>query len=402
MLFKYFASLAVLASSVVAQTNYTTPGYDASFRNMTAVYWGQNAAGSSDPTKQYSLIKTCNNTNIDVVILSFITKFKGKAGHPVLNLSNQCGNVFPYAENAKNKTDILNCADIGEMITQCQGLGKKIILSLGGSTYNNAAWKSVAEARDTANLLWSMFGPPGKTPYKYRPFGNSTIDGFDLDFEYVANKPFTDSFAAHMKNKFALNKTRQYLLTAAPQCPSPDGALDVALSKVEFDAIFIQFYNNLCQTSTWAKGKSQMKNTSFNFQMWENWARTSSANKKIKIFIGFLGGGVAGTTGYVNKNIAQQIVADSLKFKSFAGVMFWDASILGINTSILPAVRDVLTGKVVIKKREIEEREIRGPVGGASNFAAEDYIEVKAPAEEAIRKFRRRHVHHRRAGLLSN
>ncbi|KAK6333307.1 hypothetical protein TWF718_011124 [Orbilia javanica] len=400
MLFKYFVSLAALASSAVAQTNYTG-GYNEAFKNMTAVYWGQNAAASLDPTKQSNLITTCNNTNIDVVIISFITKFKGKAGLPILNLSNQCGNVFNYADNAKNKTDILNCPDIGEMITQCQGLGKKVLISLGGATYNNTAWKSVADARETANRLWDMFGPPGKTPYPYRPFGNSTIDGFDLDFEYVANKPYTEVFATQMRAKYSLNKTRQYLLTAAPQCPSPDGALDVALSKVEFDAVFVQFYNNQCQVSTWALGKSQMKNTSFNFQMWENWARTSSANKKIRIFIGFLGGGVPGTTGYVNKDIAQKIVSDSLKFKSFAGVMFWDASILGINTGILPAVRNVLTGKVVIKKREIEEREIKVPVGGASTFAAEDYIEVKAPSE-AIRSFKRRHVHHRRAGLLSN
>nr|AVR59248.1 cuticle-degrading chitinase AO-379 [Orbilia oligospora] len=400
MLFKYIASLAVLASSAVAQTEYTG-GYNAAFKNMTAVYWGQNAGAIVDPTKQSDLLTTCNNTNIDVVIVSFVTKFKGKAGLPILNLSNQCGNVFPYAENPKNDTDILNCPDIGEMITQCQGLGKKVLLSLGGSTYNNAAWKSVAEARDTGNTLWAMFGPPGNNPYKYRPFGNATVDGFDLDFEYVANAPFTDTFAAHMKAKYALDKKRQYLLTAAPQCPSPDGALDVALTKVAFDAIFVQFYNNLCQSSTWAKGKSQMKNTSFNFQLWENWARTSSANKNIKIFIGFLGGGVSGTTGYVNKNVAQQIIADSLKFKSFAGAMFWDASILGINTGILPAVRDVLTGKVVIKKREIEEREIKIPVGGSSIYAAEDYIEVKAPAE-ATRRFKRRHVHHRRAGFLSN
>ncbi|KAK6508352.1 hypothetical protein TWF506_010446 [Arthrobotrys conoides] len=398
MLFKYIASLAVLASSAVAQTSYTG-GYNAAFKNMTAVYWGQNAGASVDPTKQSNLLKTCNNTNIDVIIIGFVTKFKGKAGVPILNLSNQCGNVFPYAENPKNLTDVLNCPDIGEMITQCQGLGKKVLLSLGGSTYRDAAWKSAADARDTSNTLWAMFGPPSS--YKYRPFGNATVDGFDLDFEYVANQPFTDTFAAHIKSKFALDKKRQYLLTAAPQCPQPDGALDVALTKVAFDAIFIQFYNNLCQTSTWAKGKSQMKNTSFNFQLWENWARTNSANKNIKIFIGFLGGGVPGTTGYVNKNIAQQIVADSLKFKSFAGAMFWDASILNINTGILPAVRDVLTGKVVIKKREIEEREIKVPVGGASTYSAEDYIEVKAPAE-AVRKFKRRHIHHRRAGFLSN
>ncbi|KAK6349039.1 hypothetical protein TWF730_009799 [Orbilia blumenaviensis] len=399
MLLKYIAPLAVLATSAVAQTNYTG-GYNAAFKNMTAVYWGQNAAYevNKDGNLQSDLLTTCSDPNVDVVVVGFVTKFKGKAGLPVLNLSNQCGNLFDYAENPKNKTDILTCPDIGEMITECQALGKKIILSLGGSTYKDAAWNSVAAARDTGNTLWAMFGPPGANPYKYRPFGNATVDGFDLDFEYAANSPYTDTFAAHMKAKYALDKKRQYLLTAAPQCPSPDAALDVALSKVPFDAIFVQFYNNQCQTSTWAKAKSQMKNTSFNFQLWENWARTVSANKNIKIFIGMLAGGIPGTTGYVSKNIAQQIVADSFRFKSFAGVMFWDASVLNINKSILPAVRDVLTGKVVIAKRDMEEREIKIPVGGASTLAAEDYVEVKVPAE-AVRKFKRRHIHHRRGGL---
>lgn len=422
MLFKTFGSVAVLATSFLAQG--ASAQWDPKNKNMTAVYWGQNAGYVLQPTKnnQADLWTTCNNTNIDIVIISFVTKFVGKAGLPILNLSNQCGNVFPYAENPKNSTDILNCPQIGEQITKCQKIGKKILLSLGGATYKDAGWKDVNSARASANAIWSMFGPPGSVPFKYRPFGNSTMDGYDLDFENVANKPNSDAFAIHMKAKFNLTKSRTYLLTAAPQCPNPDLTLDLALTKAPFDAVFIQFYNNNCAGTTWAKGKSQLSNNSFNMQMWQNWATTKSMNKNIKLFVGLLGGGINGTTGYISKTVAQKVVTDSTRFANFGGVSFWDSSVLNINTGILPGVRDVLTGKVKItlkrddqiaqiesgiQKRDaevesdVEEREIKAPVGGASAFSANDFSEAKVPAE-AVQEFRRRHLHRRRGSKLLN
>ncbi|KAF3917938.1 Endochitinase [Dactylellina cionopaga] len=419
MLFESITAAAVLASSLLAQGAAAVtypPSYGATFKNMTAVYWGQNAAYegiNKTVNYQYDLWTTCNNPNVDIVLVSFVTKFKGIAGFPVINLSNQCGNVFMYAENAKNKTDILTCPSIGDQIQQCQAIGKKILLSLGGATWNEPGWPSVQAARDSANSIWAMFGPPGGAPFKYRPFGNATMDGYDLDFEKVINKPNSDAFATLLRAKMALVKTRTFLLTAAPQCVNPDAALDLALTKVAFDAIFIQFYNNACQVSSWVKGKPQTTNASFNMQAWQTWATTKSANKSIKIFIGLLGGGLKGTTGYLSLPTTQKVVAESLsKYANFGGASFWDASVLNVNKSYLGGIRDVLTGKVkpVVKREEAEaeaeaeeaelvKRDIKSPVGGASTISADEFVVDKAPAE-ALRKLRRRHLHNRRGASL--
>lgn len=38
-----------------------------------------------------------------------------------------------------------------------------------------------------------------------------------------------------------LTLCRRYYITAAPQCPYPDGNLGTVLNAVEFDAIYVQF-----------------------------------------------------------------------------------------------------------------------------------------------------------------
>ncbi|KAK6538890.1 hypothetical protein TWF694_010447 [Orbilia ellipsospora] len=410
MLFKSLASLAIMAGalsqSVSAAFNFTSPA----FRNITAVYWGQNAVYAVNKTTplQYDLYTTCSNPSVDVVIISFVTSFYGKAGVPILNLSDQCGTYFVYngSTNANNYTDILSCPQIGTQITQCQALGKKIFLSLGGATYTSA-W-TAAQAQDRANTIWAMFGPPSGN-YPYRPFGSAIIDGYDLDFEHSTNSANTAAFASKLRTKFALMKSRSFYLTASPQCPSPDAVLNQALTTVSFDAVFIQFYNNACQITTWAASKAQNVNTSFNLGMWQTWAKTSSFNKNIKLFIGILATSLpAPTTGYLAKANVQKVVSASMStslYPNFGGVSFWDSSCANLNTPMIPGIRDVLTGKLVIAaKRDVEstsvaERDILTPVGGASTLPAGDFIEVKVADEVAKmikNKRRMHHQHHRR------
>ncbi|KAF3909593.1 Endochitinase [Arthrobotrys entomopaga] len=395
-----------LSQSVSAAFNFTSPD----FRNITAVYWGQNAVYAVNKTTplQYDLYTTCSNPAVDVVIISFVTSFYGKAGLPTINLSDQCGTYFLYdgTTNPKNTTDVLSCPQIGTQITQCQALGKKIFLSLGGATYTST-WTS-AQAQDRANTIWAMFGPPSNN-YPYRPFGNAIIDGYDLDFENTQNSANTAAFAAKMRTKFALLKSRQFYLTASPQCPSPDAVLNQALTTVSFDAVFIQFYNNACQITTWGATKAQTANNSFNLGMWQAWAKTSSFNKDIKLFIGVLATNLgAPTTGYLAKASVQKVVAASMSpslYPNFGGVSFWDSSCANLNVPMIPGIRDVLTGALIIKRdaesASVQERDILTPIGGASTLPADDYIEVKAPEEVAVaqmikNKRRMHHQHHRR------
>ncbi|KAK6354840.1 hypothetical protein TWF696_003972 [Orbilia brochopaga] len=391
--FKSLAAAATVAGSILAQTA-AAAGWNTYSQSMTAVYWGQNGAAQGGYVgKQKDLLSTCNDTNVDIVVVSFVTAFKGKSNYPIINLSDQCGGYLPLAEDPKKKTmtDILNCPDIGTKITQCQALGKKILLSLGGATYTAPGWPDAASARSSANEIWAMFGPYKNPPFKYRPFGNAVVDGFDLDFESLNNRPNTNVFAQQLRGLFGQDKSRQYLLTAAPQCPQPDQTLDQALTAVAFDAVFIQFYNNACQATSWGKGRAQTSNGAWNLQMWQTWATTRSANKGIKLFTGFLAGGVGKSTGYVTKAVAQQIVTDSKRFPNFGGASFWDSSILNVNSAYLPGVRATLVANSNKKREvEVEERSIRHPVGGPATYAAHDFVEIKEPTR------RRRHVHHRR------
>ncbi|KAF3907932.1 Endochitinase [Orbilia brochopaga] len=395
--FRSLAAAAAVAGSFLVQT-VAAVGWSPLSNSMTAVYWGQNGAAASNPNMQKDLFSTCNDTNVDIVIVSFVTAFKGKANYPIINLSNQCGGNFPLAEDPTKKTmtDILNCPDVGTKIKQCQAIGKKILLSLGGATYTGPGWADAGSARSSANEIWAMFGPYKNPPFKYRPFGSAVVDGFDLDFESLNNKPNTNYFAAQLKGLYTQDKTKTYLLTAAPQCPHPDAVMDQALTAVAFDAVFIQFYNNLCQASSYVKNKAQTANSAWNLQMWQTWATTKSANKGIRLFTGFLAGGVGKSTGYVTKAKAQEIVTDSKRFANFGGASFWDSSILNINSAYLPGVRATLLANSN-GKRAVQERGLRHPVGGPATYAADDFVEpeVKIPAESMRRS--RRHMHHRRA-----
>ena len=43
-----------------------------------------------------------------------------------------------------------------------------------------------------------------------------------------------------------------------------------------FDAVYVQFYNNYCSVAS----------GSINFADWDNWAKTVSPNKDVKVFLG--------------------------------------------------------------------------------------------------------------------
>lgn len=65
-------------------------------------------------------------------------------------------------------------------------------------------------------------------------------------------------------------------MTAAPQCPYPDAYMNPILDNVGVDAVYIQFYNNYCSVAS----------GSINFADWDNWAKTVSPNKDVKVFLG--------------------------------------------------------------------------------------------------------------------
>ena len=88
-----------------------------------------------------------------------------------------------------------------------------------------------------------------------------------------------------------------------------------------FDAIYVQFYNNWC-------GLQNFNNPdAWNFGTWDNWAKTTSPNKNVKVFIGVAAAPAAADWGYVDIGTLSTIIsATKSQYSSFGGIMMWDAS----------------------------------------------------------------------------
>jgi chitinase len=283
----------------------------------------------------------------------------------------------------------------------CQKKGKTIILSTGGATYSEGGFQSEAAAKAGADLIWKTFGPattPGpssstphitppalingsfsiapysnatsryrvgrfnhfrpfhhsnstgmnstgshgvraKSPAIHRPFGNATVDGFDFDFE--AKVAHIAPFANRLRKLSDADKSRKYYLTAAPQCPYPDVAdKDILHGLVSIDAVFVQFYNNWCGVNSFTKG--QQTQNSFNFQEWDNWAKTVSKNDKVKVLLGVPANTKAASSGYIPASALEQVIRYSKSFSSFGGVMMWDVTQAYGNEGFLDGVKNAL------------------------------------------------------------
>ncbi|ORX46534.1 glycoside hydrolase [Hesseltinella vesiculosa] len=285
--------------------------------NAVAQYWGQNSAASSGDGSQKNLAYYCDDAT-DVLILSFLTDFN-VGGLPTLNFASACTETF-------SGTNLLNCPNIAQDIKTCQDKGKIILLSLGGA----AGSYSLSSDNDAKTFAHSLHGMFGKGTNKYRPFGDAVVDGFDLDIEGGGST----GYATLVNTLKSLDS--ELLITGAPQCPFPDAMLGDALDNAEFDAVFVQFYNNYCQGT----------GSNFNFDAWDSWATSTSPNKDVKVFLGLPGSSSAAGSGYLPFTQVASILAKLGPYSSFGGVMFWDASQTSSNTAQLPnlasAVADLL------------------------------------------------------------
>jgi hypothetical protein len=176
-----------------------------------------------------------------------------------------------------------------------------------------------------------------------RPFGDAVIDGFDFDFE--TNVQNTVPFATQLRKLMATDTSKKYYLTAAPQCPYPDAAVDSMLNGgVMFDAVFVQFYNNYCGVQSFVRGSMTQNN--FNFATWDNWAKTGSANPAVKVFLGVPAGRTGAGSGYQDPDMLAAVLQYSRNFTSFGGVMMWDASQAFANHDFVDSVQAAVSAPI--------------------------------------------------------
>ncbi|KAL0578028.1 Chitinase 2 [Marasmius crinis-equi] len=290
--------------------------FDNSRYDNLAVYWGQNSYGAVHANDQANwqrpLSFYCQDDTINAFPIAFVNEFFGPGGVPSMNLANTCS---AEANGTFPGTNLPNCTALAPDIQTCQSKGKIVTISLGGAT-GAVGFKSDQQASDFADTIWNLFlGGNGST----RPFGDAVLDGIDLDIEGGTS----DHYATFVNRIRSLSSgaSKKYYVTAAPQCVFPDAALGEVLNTAEFDAIYIQFYNNPC-------GLTHFNDLSnWNFGIWDQWARNTSPNKNVKVYIGAPASNTAAGSGYVDPGTIAAIATTMRKsYPSFGGIMLWDAS----------------------------------------------------------------------------
>ncbi|EPE03811.1 aminotransferase class III [Ophiostoma piceae UAMH 11346] len=311
-------------------------GFDPSSSSNVAIYWGQNsystAAGASNAQQRLSYY--CSNIDIDIIPLAFLDEINT----PLVNFANADDSCTVFSG-----TTLLECPQLEEDIQTCQSTyGKTIMLSIGGATYTEGGFSSTSAASVAADTIWAMFGPEQSDSSVNRPFGKAVVDGFDFDFESATSNMV--SFASELRSKMdaaTAEGDKSYYLSAAPQCPYPDAAdNDMLAGEVSFDFVMVQFYNNYCGLQSYASGSSTQ--SSFNFGTWDDWARTSSKNPNVRVFLGIPGSSTAAGSGYVSDSSLASIITYSKTFSSFGGVMAWDMSQVYANPGFLELITDSL------------------------------------------------------------
>lgn len=181
-----------------------------------------------------------------------------------------------------------------------------------------------------------------QTSKVHRPFGKTSVDGFDLDFE--ATNYNMQPFAKRLRELMEGESDRKYYLTSAPQCPYPDAADKDFLDgpgPVDVDAVFVQFYNNPCGLKSFDANSDEQPQ--FNFKTWDDWAKDGSKNKDVKVLLGVPANEEASVSGFVPISELKPIIEYAQGFDSFGGAMVWDVTQAHRNKGFLSSVRQTLT-----------------------------------------------------------
>ncbi|PVI06527.1 glycoside hydrolase family 18 protein, partial [Periconia macrospinosa] len=321
---------AISVAATLAAT--VSAGFNAGSNSNVAIYWGQGDA-------QITLPEVCSDASVDIVNLAFVNEFPTAIGeYPGNNFANAC-EPDKYTLNGKTTKLSSNCPLIGPGIQKCHENGKKVFLSLGGGLPTNYSLPSQELAEYFADFLWGAFGPltaEWEEAGKPRPFGDVSVDGFDLDLEaWIEGAPFNeyqyinyDHFVNRLRSNYA-SSGGEYYISGAPQCTVPDSRMAYAIERSHFDFLFVQFYNTLeCNTRRGYEGLGK-DTTDFTFDAWVKWLNENSANQNTKIYLGMPASSTAALsdpTAYLTPTEAEKLInAYRTAYPTkFGGVMLWE------------------------------------------------------------------------------
>ncbi|ROV96550.1 hypothetical protein VMCG_07796 [Cytospora schulzeri] len=295
-----------------------------------AVFWGQSTGDLAD---------VCAEDSFDTIIMAFITSLNP----PKLNLGKDTGSASD-AQSSQSGWELFdgtvagaNGKSLADQITDCQGAGKKVMISFGGdSRYSNATFGSADEAKQAADYLWDLF-LGGTGSQDLRPFGSDVIlDGVDFDNESGDGSYYKD-LVTELRGKMSSNSTKSYYLSAEPMCSfydqSDSSIPDEILPQLDF--VNIQFYNNEAQ----GIGGSDFKTTI------QGWAKKfASVSPSPKLFLGVPGGDGAATSNIQSADDIKTTIQSvrNMNITGFGGVGIWDAGYAMKNDGFPAAVKGAL------------------------------------------------------------
>ncbi|KAJ3783795.1 class III chitinase [Lentinula aff. detonsa] len=295
-----------------------TRAYDGSRYDNVVAYWGQNSYGATHTdvvNYQQRIGYYCGDDAVDVFPVAFVDVFFSTGGLPSLNLAT-CN---PTDNATFSGTLLPDCSALASDIETCQAAGKLVTISLGGAN-GGVGFSSDAQGTAFAQTIWDLFlGGSSST----RPFGSAVLDGVDLDIEGGGGTGYA-AFVTEIRS-LASGASKQYYITGAPQCVFPDASLGSVINTVAFDAIYVQFYNNPCGLPFFETTSFCRHYTDANVSFRDNWARTTSPNPNVKVFLGAPAASLAAGTGYQDlATLSSYAVQMRHSFPSFGGVMLWD------------------------------------------------------------------------------
>lgn len=304
-------------------TSSSTTTFNAQSQRNVAVYYGQ-----TPHTNKVTVDQLCQDQNVDIVVLSFLDTFFGPAGLPNINIGPACSGDPTVGAQAINATGVLDCPFLAKNITTCQKAGKKVFLSLGGAS-GTTNFTSDTQATSFASTVWNLFGG-GNLTSNMRPFGSVKVDGFDIDNEDHSTDHY-NTFVSALRAAFVADKSKQYYISAAPQCPRPDESIPLqAMQSMDF--VFVQFYNN-------EAAKCDIGQPGFVDSL-KAWSGDLSGNsttpgKGPKLFVGAPACPKCAGKGYLEPKDMGGVIKSAMaaNITNFGGVMLWDGAEGKLNTA---------------------------------------------------------------------
>ncbi|KAG8408714.1 hypothetical protein J3458_019732 [Metarhizium acridum] len=285
-------------------------------------YWGQTGG---------RFLRDICDSGVNYATVSFINNSPEHGdGYPGSNFGANCAGEV-YIKDGKNTKLLSACTFIQRDIPYCQSKGVKVLLAIGGAPLPGISDYDVSSEEkgvEFAEFLYNAFGPyksswTGPRPFDKSPTEHVSIDGFDLDLEDRSTK-FSNKPYIAMVNWWR-QQSHKMFITAAPECViTRNGNFnqnDELIANAEFDALFIQFYNNpVCDAIP--------NNTPGDEFSYDDWAANvaKGKSKDAKLFIGLPASTDSAGSGYIVPKDMKDLVCKYSTHKNFGGVSLWDAT----------------------------------------------------------------------------